>query len=258
MIELILIGIGTGNPDHLTRAGEKAIQDADLILIPKKGSEKLDLADIRWDICARVLGAEARARLVEFDLPVRAKEGEYRQTVDDWHDAIAHAWEEAIGERGQGPKRVALLIWGDPSLYDSSLRIAARLEPEPRIKVIPGITALQALTAAHAIPLNEIGAPVLITTGRRLRDEGWPKDAGTVAVMLDGNCSFQTLPMDGTEIWWGAYLGMPNEVLLHGPLDQLSNQIIQRRASAREEHGWIMDIYLLRRGQVAANSEPHE
>jgi precorrin-6A synthase len=258
LIELFLIGIGTGNPDHLTRAGEKAIRNADLILIPRKGSEKSDLADIRRDICASVFGAEATARLVEFDLPIRAKEGEYLQTVDDWHDAIAHAWEEAIGDGDQKSKRVALLIWGDPSLYDSSLRIAARLKPEPRIKVIPGITALQALTAAHAIPLNEIGAPVLITTGRRLRDEGWPKDADTVAVMLDGNCSFQTLKMDGIHIWWGAFLGMANEVLLSGPLAKLSPQVIQQRASAREEHGWIMDIYVLRRGQTPADSESDE
>ena len=63
---------------------------------------------------------------------------------------------------GQGI--VALLVWGDPSLYDSTLRIAARLNPAPAITVIPGVTSMQVLTAGHAIPVNEVGAPFTVTT----------------------------------------------------------------------------------------------
>ena len=54
------------------------------------------------------------------------------------------------------PGPVALMVWGDPALYDSTLRIARRLTPCPRLRVVPGITAVQALTAAHAIPLNTV------------------------------------------------------------------------------------------------------
>ena len=93
---------------------------------------------------------------------------------------------------------MALLIWGDPSLYDFSLRIARRLDPLPEIEVIPGVTAIQALCAAHAIPLNEIGEPFLVTTGRRLREGGWPPGVETVVVMLDGGTAFQSLDPDGT------------------------------------------------------------
>ena len=71
------------------------------------------------------------------------------------------------------------------------------------MSVVPGITALQALTAAHAIALNEINAPVTITTGRTLRDHGWPQNANTIAVMLDGDCAFQHLAPEGVTIWWG-------------------------------------------------------
>lgn len=245
MRKLALIGIGTGNPDHLTRAGEAAIREADLILIPRKGDRKADLADLRRDICARVLGSGQMSRIVEFDLPVRDETGDYRQRVDDWHDDIARAWIRALEERDG--ERVALLVWGDPSLYDSSLRIAARLDPGPRITVVPGITALQALTAAHAIALTEIDAPVHVTTGRRLCSDGWPAGAGTVAVMLDGACSFQSLEPSGLYIWWGAFLGMENQVLRAGPLSETGPEIIRIRAEAREKHGWIMDTYLLRR-----------
>lgn len=244
MDELVLIGIGTGNPDHVTRQGEAALRGADAVLIPRKGEDKADLAELRTQICRRVLGGEDK--IVTVDLPVRDADGDYHQGVNDWHDAIAAAWQDALTSAAN-PRKVAMLIWGDPSLYDSSLRIAARLKPAPKTTVIPGITALQALTAAHTIPLNDVNAPVLITTGRQVRDHGWPQGADTVAVLLDGVCSFQHLDPKGVTIWWGAYLGMENEVLFTGPLDQIADQIIQARSEARQAHGWIMDIYLLRR-----------
>lgn len=243
MRDLSLIGIGTGNPDHLTFQATAAMREADLILIPRKGADKADLADLRRGICDRVLGADAR--VVEFDLPRRDASGDYLAGVEAWHDAIARAWQTAVA--ATGARHVALLVWGDPSLYDSSLRIAARLSPAPRIRVTPGITALQALTAAHRIPLNRIGAPVLITTGRRLRDGGWPEGVDTLAVMLDGGCAFQTLDPGGASIWWGAYLAMPEEVLAAGPLAEVGPRIAETRERERERHGWIMDTYLLRR-----------
>ena len=144
---------------------------------------------------------------------------------------------------------MALLVWGDPSLYDSTLRIAERLgrAMPVRVTVIPGLTSLQVLTAVHAIPLNQVGAPVTITTGRRLRDEGWPEDATTVAVMLDGEASFQSLDPAGLHIWWGAFVGMPDQTLIEGPLAEVATRIADTRARLREAHGWVMDIYLLRR-----------
>jgi len=243
MRELLLVGIGTGNPDHLTRAGAKAIASADVILIPRKGSDKADLAELRLGMCRDVLGGDL-STMVEFVLPVRDASGDYQAGVEAWHDAIAVAWVAACPTDAG---RVALLVWGDPSLYDSTLRIAARLQPKPKVRVVPGITALQALTAAHAIPLNEINAPVLITTGRQLREGGWPNGAETVAVMLDGECSFQSLDPEGISIWWGAYLGMENEVLRQGALTEVAKDIVAARSKARDAHDWIMDIYLLRR-----------
>ncbi|AXQ93555.1 precorrin-6A synthase (deacetylating) [Cereibacter azotoformans] len=243
MMDLILIGIGTGNPDHVTLEGRRAMAEADLILVPRKGEDKADLAGLRLAILAE---AAPHVPVAEFDLPVRdAAHPDYRQAVEDWHDAIALAWAQAAGQAA----RVALLIWGDPSLYDSSLRIAARLQPAPRVRVVPGITAIQALCAAHAIPLNEVGAPVLITTGRRLREGGWPEGVDRLAVMLDGETSFRHLPPDGVRIWWGAFLGMTEQILEAGPLAEAGPRIVATRAAARARHGWIMDIYLLARGE---------
>jgi precorrin-6A synthase len=244
MIELLLIGIGTGNPDHITRQAEKAIASADWIMIPTKGDNKADLADLRHDICAQIAGVDL-SRIVEFELPVRDPAIPYVDRVHHWHDAIADVWQETIQVNIKTGK-VALLIWGDPSLYDSSLRIASRLNPAPKITVLPGLTSLQVLTAAHAIPINELAHPFVVTTGRQLRDNGWPTGMDTVAVMLDGECSFQSLENQNCQIYWGAYVGMKEEILIQGPLDQVTEQIVEMRAKARENHGWIMDIYVLK------------
>jgi precorrin-6A synthase len=244
MTTLHLIGIGTGNPDHVTGQAIRALNGADLILIPRKGSAKSDLAEVRETILSRVLTAPVP--IAAYDVPQRADQDDYLGAVNDWHDAIARVWADTIAANPEA-RDVALMVWGDPSLYDSTLRISARL-PGVTVKVIPGITSLQALTAAHAIPLNTLAAPVTITTGRQLRDHGWPEGAVTLAVMLDKGGAFTAIDPEGTEIWWGAYVGLPEETLIHGPLADVSDQILATRAKLRAEHGWIMDIYLLRRG----------
>jgi precorrin-6A synthase len=247
MLTLSLIGIGCGDPEQLTLAAIRAINAADLILIPRKGGVKSDLSELRRTICADVL-ANGRTRVAEFDLPVRdAGEADYRKGVDDWHDAVAAAWSQEIARHLGSEGRVALLIWGDPSLYDSSLRIARRLELLPVIEVVPGITSIQALCAAHALPLNDIGEPFLVTTGRRLREGGWPDGTDTVVVMLDGGTAFQSLDLDGLHIWWGAYLGMPDQIIMSGALAEVGPRIVAARQAARERHGWIMDSYILKR-----------
>jgi precorrin-6A synthase len=247
MLTLSLIGIGCGDPAQLTLAAIRAINAADLVLIPRKGTAKSDLAELRRTICADVLTSD-QTRIAEFNLPVRdAGEADYRKGVDNWHDAVAATWSQTIAGHLGSTGRVALLIWGDPSLYDSSLRIARRLDPLPTIEVVPGITSIQALCAAHALPLNDIGEPFLVTTGRRLREGGWPAGTDTVVVMLDGGAAFQSLSPEGLHIWWGAYLGMPDEIIMSGELAAVGPRIVAARQEARERHGWIMDSYILKR-----------
>ncbi|MBY6241066.1 precorrin-6A synthase (deacetylating) [Methylosinus sp. Sm6] len=247
-VELLLVGMGAGSPAHLTLAGVDAINRADLVLVPDKGAEKAMLAEVRRRILATVLTNPA-TRIVAYRTPSRdAAAADYGVAVEKWHDDIAAVWRHCIAEALPDGGRAALLVWGDPSLFDSTLRIAERLESDfdLTIEVVPGVTALQALTAAHRIPLNEIGKPVLLTTGRKLTERGWPADADTIAVFLDGACAFRTLRGEFA-IWWGAYLGMEAQILVHGPLEAVCDEIVVKRAEARARHGWIMDIYLMRR-----------
>jgi precorrin-6A synthase len=243
MLEILVIGIGTGNPEHMTIEAVRALNAADLVLVPRKGAAKSDLAELRREICARYL-ENPETRIVEFDMPVRDGSGGYAVGVAAWHREIAAIYRRLLeGETGTA----ALLVWGDPSLYDSTLRILDDLAAAGlafRRRVVPGITSLQALAAAHGVPLNAIGGAVTVTTGRRLR-EALP-ETDTVAVMLDSDGAFRDLPGD-LEVFWGAYLGMPEQILVAGPLAEVAERIAELRAEARAAHGWVMDTYLLRR-----------
>lgn len=251
MRTLLVIGIGAGNPEHMTVQAISGLNRADVLFIPDKGAKKSDLSGLRREICDRFV-TNPKSRRVEFDVPVRDEPApSYRTTVDDWHEDIAGIYEalirDELPENGCG----AFLIWGDPSLYDSALRILERVKKrgnvEFTVEVVPGITAVQALAASHKIALNRIGDPIVITTGRRLTEEGMPANAGSVIVMLDGKCAFQILADNNLIIHWGAYLGTPDEIIISGRLGDVGNRIVETRAGARARKGWIMDTYLLRK-----------
>ncbi|OBA83654.1 precorrin-6A synthase (deacetylating) [Mycobacterium sp. 1164966.3] len=238
-----VIGIGAGDPGYLTVQAIQALNDTQVFFAMDKGETKSDLLAMRREICARFI-REPGYRFVELSDPPRALDADYRHAVSDWHTARARMWASAIADE-LGPNDAgAFLAWGDPSLYDSTLRIldAVAAEVDIDYDVVPGITAVQALTARHRIPLNEVGEPVLITTGRQLRAHGL---SGSAVVMLDAECSFQVCPVD-TAIWWGAYLGTADELLVAGTVGEVGTRIQALRADARARHGWIMDTYLLR------------
>src|SRR3954470_20408426 len=205
-----VIGIGAGDPDYVTAQAVAALNDTQVFFAMDKGSHKDDLVALRREVCDRFI-REPGYRFVELPAPPRAKDGDYLQAVADWHAARADVWARALHDELPDAGVGAFLAWGDPALSDIPLRllelVAQRIDLHH--DVIPGITAIQALTARHRIPLNDVGEPVLITTGRQLRDNGL---SGSAVVMLDGDCSFQTC-VPQTRIWWGAYLGTADELL---------------------------------------------
>jgi precorrin-6A synthase len=252
MRRLRIIGIGAGNPDHLTLQAVAALNTLDVVFLPDKGSEKGALRALREEICRRHV-TRPDIRMVPLAVPKRAEAGnDYRGAVDDWHAALAEAYERLFREHLAEGETGGLLVWGDPALYDSTLRIVEAVCARGLAldyDVIPGISSVQALAASHRVVLNGIGESVLVTTGRRLAQEGFPQNAGSVVAMLDGEQAFAAIDPAGLEIWWGAYLGSETEILASGPLAEVSEEIRRRRAEARAAHGWIMDTYLLRRSR---------
>ena len=249
MRNILIIGIGAGNPEHMTIEAIEALNRADILFIPDKGEEKAALRTLREAICARFI-RKPGYRTVPVEIPRRAEAGsDYHGVVDDWHERIADRYRALFEAELQNGQTGALLVWGDPALYDSTLRIMERVAASGFAldwQVYPGISSVQVLAARHRIPLNTIGAPILVTTGRKLA-AGFPADQDSVVVMLDGEQTFTKVDPAGLDIFWGAYLGTPDEILRAGPLSECAGDIAKARAEARARHGWIMDTYLLRR-----------
>jgi precorrin-6A synthase len=248
--KILIIGIGAGDPEHITIQAINALRQVNVLFITDKGADKDDLARFRREICARYV-PESSFRTVVIPDPKRERTPtDYHAAVETWHQQRAASYETLFsGQLGEN-ECGAFLVWGDPSLYDSTIRIVADIAARGSVKfeyeVIPGITSVQALTARHRIALNQIGAPVQITTGRRLAADAQDLSGDTV-VLLDGECAFRAVADPEIEIFWGAYLGTPDEILLSGKLREMSETIQQTRAEARLRKGWIMDTYLLRK-----------
>jgi len=250
MRKVLIIGIGPGHPDYVTVQAINALNQVDVFFIPDKGAEKEALARLRLDICERYV-TDRDYRLAVFRTPERESDaGDYKANVRDWHARIEASYETLFaGELSDG-ECGAFLVWGDPTLYDSTLRIVEAIRSKGKLafdyEVIPGISSVQVLAARHRVPLNRIGEAVHITTGRKLREE-FPGNADSVVVMLDGEQSFKTIEDGGIDIYWGAYVGTPDEILLSGRLPDVAGDIEAIRAAARRDKGWIMDTYLLRK-----------
>jgi precorrin-6A synthase len=248
--KLFVIGIGTGNPEHLTVQAVKLLQTVDVVFVLDKGAGKADLAHVRRELCERYIEHERYRVVALADTPRDAGVESYSSRVEQWHDRRSGLYERALREHLPEDGRGAILVWGDPALYDSTLRILEGIVLKDSAafayEVVPGISSPQVLAARHKIPLNRIGGAVHVTTGRRLQ-QGLPECADDVVVMLDGDCAFQALSEPGLEIYWGAYLGTEHEILIAGPHASKKDEIVRVRAAAKAKHGWIMDTYLLRR-----------
>ncbi|MEO4016722.1 precorrin-6A synthase (deacetylating) [Pseudomonas rossensis] len=250
MKKLLVIGIGAGNPDYITMQAVKALNLVDVFFLMDKGQSKDKLIDLRREICERYI-TDRDYRFVEAHSPERERgDVDYKASVEDLNLAKQKTFERLISEEMTDDQCAGFLVWGDPALYDSTIRILQAILASGRcvfeFEVIPGITSVQALAAQHKVPLNRIGRSIEITTGRRLA-AGQVSDADSLVVMLDAEDSYHRVADQETEIYWGAYLGTPDEILISGKLKEVADEIERVRKAARLANGWIMDTYLLRK-----------
>ena len=247
---MLVIGIGAGDPDHLTLQAVRALARVDVVFLLDKGEDARELNRLRVDICERHLDPARSPRVVEVADPARDRSAaDYPPAVQAWRAARLEQYEALVGGLAEH-QTGAFLVWGDPSLYDGTILLLDEITERGRIafdiEVIPGISSVAALAARHRVPLNHVGESIQITTGRRLRASGMPEGVDNVVVMLDGAQAFLALD-DDVDIWWGAYLGTDDEILVAGRLRDCAEEIARVRAEARERNGWMFDTYLLRR-----------
>ncbi|MCM1940774.1 precorrin-6A synthase (deacetylating) [Streptomyces sp. G3] len=247
-----VIGIGAGDPEQLTLQAVGALRSTDVFFVLDKGEAKADLVRLRREMLETHV-PEGTYRIVEARDPERDRSAggaAYSPAVGDWRSARAGIYERLISEELGEDESGAFLVWGDPALYDSTLGILEEILERGSVAfeydVVPGISSVSSLVARHRTGLNRVARPVQITTGRRLA-EGFPEDADDVVVMLDAHQAFRQYADQDIDIYWGAYLGTPDEILASGPIAEAAPRIERLRAEARERKGWIMDTYLLRR-----------
>jgi precorrin-6A synthase len=255
MLEILLIGIGPGHPDQITVQAVAALNRTQVFFVVDKGAGKSGLLAVRDEICRRHITDQNGYRMVEIEDPPRDRDAAaYEGAVEDWHEQRAVRFEAAIAEHLADGGVGAFLVWGDPALYDSTLRVIDRILARAAISfdysVIPGVTSVHALTAGHRIPLNRIGEPIHITTGRRIAG-GLPAGLDSAVVMLDAGFAAAGLDDPDLHVYWGAYLSTSDEVLISGRLADVAGRITQTKRDLRERHGWIMDTYVLRRERPA-------
>lgn len=249
MRTVAVVGIGAGDPRDVTVRAVEVISRARVFFLLDKGDEKRELRELRDEVLRRYAGDRGYRVVRVEDVPRELTRGEYGDAVERWHEKRADLCGRLIStELGDGEVG-AFLVWGDPTLYDSTLAILGRVREkgvEFEVDVVAGVSSVSALTARHQVPLNQVGRPVRFTTGRRLVEE-WAAGTDDVVVMLDGRTAFTGIDDPDAWIYWGAYVGMEHEILISGRLAEVADRIVSVRAEARRRHGWLMDTYLLRR-----------
>ncbi|MEU7871039.1 precorrin-6A synthase (deacetylating) [Dactylosporangium sp. NPDC049140] len=245
MRKVLIIGVGAGDPEHVTVQAINAMNAVDVFFVLDKGEAAAELTEARKALVERYVTRPGSRTVVIADPPRDRAAADYTGAVEDWRDERARrlgaAFAHELGPDGVG----GILAWGDPALYDGTIRVLDAIGGV-EYEVVPGISSVQILTARHRVTLNRVAGPVHITTGRRLAAE-WPAGCDDVVVMLDAGLSCRRYRDEPIDIYWGAYLGTPDEILRHGRLGEVLDEIEAVRAEARARKGWIMDTYLLRR-----------
>ena len=127
MKKVLIIGIGAGNPDYITVQAIKALNEVDVFFVIDKGKEKEELLRLRKEICERHVRDKSDRTIEAPDPPRDRNPASYQSAVASWHEQRADLFERLIGEELHEDECGAFLVWGDPSLYDSTLRIIDRI-----------------------------------------------------------------------------------------------------------------------------------
>ncbi|EXJ17038.1 precorrin-6A synthase (deacetylating) [Imhoffiella purpurea] len=251
MKKIFLIGMGPGLPEFLTVQAIETLKRIHVFfMLEKEGRGKEELLRMRRDILDLHLGKDAYRLVVAQSPSRRMASSDYNEGVKVWHDEKHALFQRLIDEELEEGQNGALLLWGDPAIYDQTVSLvsdlASRSEGRLDFEIVPGITSVQMLAARHRIPLNRVGESITITTGRHAENCD-PATIDNAVVMLDYNASFQRFRDQDMDLYWGGYLGCEDEILVSGPVDEITDDLLRIKSEVREKKGWLMDIYLLRR-----------
>ena len=146
MPTLYAVGVGPGDPELLTRKGERILRNADVIVAPISNPAE---ASVALETVRQFLDEE-RQEIIIHPFPMTS------DTV-----RLVPAWQEIaalIAGRVEAGRDVAFITIGDPLFYSTFiylLRIFQVSYPHIPVEVVPGISSIHASAAQALIPLVE-------------------------------------------------------------------------------------------------------
>ncbi len=136
---LYLVGVGPGDPELLTIKALRVLKETGHIVFPRKPGQPSRALGI---VEEHLNGAH---QLFPLDLPMCIEREPAQRAYDEAARKIASFL--------QAGKDVAYLCEGDPLFYGSAMYLVARMANRAKIRVVPGVTSLNAAAAAIVRPL---------------------------------------------------------------------------------------------------------
>jgi precorrin-6A synthase len=140
--ELVVVGIGAGDPDWVTVEATRAIEALDVLFVVLKEDGLGELVEARRVVIERYRTRPLHTvELPDSPRPWRSAP-DYPTAVARWRAQRLRQWSEAIARELDEGQTGGFLVWGDPSLYESTLAIVNDIctasDRPLSVRVIPG------------------------------------------------------------------------------------------------------------------------
>ena len=207
---LVGVGVGPGDPEHLTIKGLRALREADEVFVPVGDTGETGRAEA---VVEAHLGAGRATRLLF--------------ALSDDAAARAENWERAaraVAEPLRVGKTCAFATIGDPNLYSTFAYLARAVRrhvPHAEVDTVPGITAMQDLASrgGTVLALGDERLALLPFTAGEAALKSALEGFETVVCYKGGGRLNQVLKIAGEvgrlkDATYGTRLGMRDEEVL--------------------------------------------